>query len=112
MLNVLAEVTDVSLLTDPNTPQGMAYQWLLNDDPLQVNPCSYETILQRYALATFSFSTTESSLWDEDSGWLSGQLECSWFNVTCAGGDQVTQLFLGKYYGWMQLLFGTEESAR
>jgi hypothetical protein len=97
MLNFLEEVTDVSLLTDPSTPQGMAYRWLLDDDPLQVNPCLYETLLQRYALATFIFSTTETSPWDEDNGWLSAQFECNWFNVTCAGGDLVTEIFLGKY---------------
>jgi hypothetical protein len=101
MRNALVEVTAESLLTNPSTPQGMAYLWLLDDDPLQVNPCSYETLLQRYALATFSFSTTESSPWVEANGWLSGQFECDWFGVTCAGGDLVTQISLGKYHGWM-----------
>jgi hypothetical protein len=107
----LIEVTDESILTDPNTPQGMAFRWLLDDDPLQVNPCTYETLLQRYALATFIFSTTESSPWDEDTDWLSGEFECNWFNVTCAGGELVTRIFLGKYYGWMESLFGTELSS-
>ena len=99
LLNSLAEVTNVPLLTNPFTPQGTAYLWLLDDDPSQVDPCSYETLLQRYALATFIFSTTESSPWDEATGWLSGEFECNWFNVTCAGGDLVTQIFLGKYNG-------------
>jgi hypothetical protein len=103
MLNVLVNVTDETLLTDPSTPQGMAFAWLLNDDPLQVDPCTYVTILQRYALATFSYSTGSDS-WNQAIGWLSGQFECDWLGITCIGGDLVTQLLLCKYNGWMELL--------
>jgi hypothetical protein len=43
----------VPILSDPTTtPQGVAYRWLRNDDPLPNGPCTYATVEQRYALAT------------------------------------------------------------
>ena len=92
LLDLLSEVTDPSLLLDMSTPQGMAYFFLLDEVPSYV--CS-PTIVQRYSLSVFYFST-EGSRWTEDSGWLSRRQECEWFGVECNINGLVTSLNLGK----------------
>jgi hypothetical protein len=93
---ILVEVTDGGLLADPVTPQGMAFRWLRDDDPLQIDPCTYATVEQRYALATLYYSASGDT-WGTNTGWLSGAAECTWFGVTC-GGTEVTSLILGTFF--------------
>lgn len=93
LLEQLSQITSESLLTNPSTPQGQAYTFMVND-PLQPNVCSYPTLNQRYALATFYFSTNGAS-WVNDSGWLSAVGECNWSGVTCDGSGFVTEIGLG-----------------
>lgn len=93
MVDTLSTVTDSDTLTNLSTPQGMAYQWLLDTDPAQVDPCTYPTVQQRYALATMYYSTNGDD-WAETSGWLTGANECMWFGISC-GSDQVTDIALG-----------------
>ena len=92
----LSTITDPSLLRDTSTPQGQAFQWLLSEDPAQVNPCEYPSLDQRYGLATLYYSTSAQADWTTSTGWLSGTDECTWFNVACGNG-MVTGLDLGKY---------------
>ena len=92
---ILVEVTDGPILTNPATPQGMAYRWILNDDPLQIDPCTYPTVLQRYALASLYFATNGEA-WVDNTGWLGGAGECTWFGIMCAG-DDVISIDLGKF---------------
>jgi hypothetical protein len=92
---ILVEITEGPILTNPATAQGMAYRWLLNDDPAAVDPCTYITLTQRYALATIYFSTV-GDLWGTTTGWLEGINECMWFGVTCGDMDLVTELRLSK----------------
>ena len=94
LLELLSEVTDPSLLLDMSTPQGMAYFFLLDEVPSYI--CS-PTVVQRYSLSVFYFST-EGSRWTEDSGWLSRRQECEWFGVECNSNGLVTSLSLGKYH--------------
>lgn len=80
LLNLLSEVTDVELLEDPNTPQGEAFQFMVDDT---FDPCTYPTIEQRYGLSVLYYAT-EGDDWDENEGWVQdGVPECEWFNVTC-----------------------------
>ena len=95
MVDTLSSVTDSATLTNPSTPQGMAYQWLLDTDPAQIDPCTYPTVEQRYALTTMYYSTNGDD-WTETSGWLTGANECMWFGVSC-GSDQVTDIALGMF---------------
>jgi hypothetical protein len=83
MLNALSNVTDRTVLEDAPTPQAMAANWLVSEDPANVDPCSYETLHQRYALVILFFATGGSS-WTVNSGWLSAYNECDWSNVECA----------------------------
>jgi hypothetical protein len=95
MEDILVEITDGPILSDPSTPQGMALRWLLDDDPLQIDPCTYATVEQRYALATFYYSTAGDS-WIDNEAWLTGAAECDWFGVECSA-DAVTSIVLGMF---------------
>jgi hypothetical protein len=94
---ILVQVTEGAMLANPATAQGMAYRWLLNDDPAAVDPCTYPTLTQRYALATLYFSTFGDS-WFTKVGWLAGDAECLWFGVTCGDDNMAIALRLSEYF--------------
>lgn len=96
LLNILSAVTDAALLQDPDTPQGEAFQFMVDDT---IDVCTYPTLEQRYGLSVFYFST-EGDDWLENEGWVqSGVNECEWFNVTCGGPDSeiVVAIQLGRF---------------
>lgn len=103
LLSVLGEVTDSSLLLDPSTPQGMAFDFMVNDDPL--HPCDSPTLEQRYGLLTLYYSTSGST-WTDKTGWLSGQGECEWFGIQCNDEERVTRVTLGMWKDIFSLLYG------
>ena len=90
----LEEVTESSILEDPTTPQGMAYKWIVETDPAQIDPCSYATVEQRYALATFYYSTNGDD-WTNSNAWLSGTNECSWVGIKCDADGLVDEIGVG-----------------
>ena len=63
LIDTLSQVTDdKGVFLDPKTPQGKAYQWLLEYDDLQliaeeVTPYLIQRIQQRYVLAALYFAT-------------------------------------------------------
>lgn len=59
-----------------NSPQSLAYEFILNDPSLSTYPDW--RIKQRFALATF-FHATGGHQWIKKDGWLTNQHECSWF---------------------------------
>jgi hypothetical protein len=67
------------LIDDPTTPQYSAYQWLLNDDPanLDLDSLTDETLTQRYISALLYFSMDGDS-WNTDCGFLQGTSVCEW----------------------------------
>ena len=87
----LQKVTDASILNDESTPQGKAYVWMLEGDEAEIDPCNYPTVEQRFALATFFYSTDGSS-WENSDGWLTGSNECSWAGISCNGNGAVNEL--------------------
>jgi Leucine rich repeat len=91
LIEQLSNVTNLDALLDDSTPQGRAKLWLQEDDPANVDPCTYETLLQRYALATMYFST-DGDGWTDNKGWLSGENECTWSNVECIMVDNAGQV--------------------
>ena len=76
---------DVSLVQDPTTPQGAAFDWLLNTD-VETDPCDTLQITQRYALAVL-YESTGGIDWAVDDGWLSASPVCDWFEVDCADNE-------------------------
>ena len=79
-----------------DSPQNKAYNWLSRNSNL--NSYSDAVKLQRYALATFYFSTGGDRSWGTSArtGWLSDTPECEWgstANNICTG-DVYTSLTL------------------
>lgn len=91
----LADISldDGAALFDQSTPQFQAVQWLANDTNLD-NYIDKQKI-QRYALATFYFST-QGANWEKNDLWLSDSSECQWFEVDCTSQDEVTRLDLSS----------------
>ena len=89
ILTILSSITDADIINDPSTPQGQAFEWIVEKDPLAVNPCTYPTIAQRYGLATFYYSTVGTD-WLKNDDWLGGLEECKWLGVTCGGQSKTT----------------------
>jgi hypothetical protein len=94
LIDALLEVTDAEILISSETPQGKAGTWLLISDPASVDPCTYPTLLQRYALATLYFAT-EGDDWIDNTEWLLGEHECNWEKVSCDESLETTELMLG-----------------
>jgi hypothetical protein len=99
LLMILSRVTEEDILQDPTTPQGMAFDYLLNDDPYLRNPCGKTTIQQRYGLTTLYFAT-EGESWTNKEGWLDEEQECAWFGVECDDNMRAQKLELGKSSQW------------
>jgi hypothetical protein len=67
---------------DPESGEARAMQWLVNEDPLQLDPLQpddKEQINQRYALATFYYASDTTA---DQTNWLNED-ECTWFGVSC-----------------------------
>ena len=79
-------------LNQTGSPQNQAFDWMLGDPGLV--GYSGNRILQRYALATFYYSTSGDS-WGQNNLWLSSQDECTWFSRSasfsvCESDEYVT----------------------
>ena len=87
----LERVTAASILDNFDTPQGKAFAWLLGRDMAQIDPCNDAIVEQRYALATFFYSTNGSK-WRNKDGWITDVDECSWNGIKCNGNGLVQEL--------------------
>lgn len=83
-----------STLLNIATPQGQAFDWLVNNE--EANPDLSDTedsrIVRRYALATFYYSTIGEQ-WKTNTGWLSDMHECDWFATAFATCDRDRSVF-------------------
>lgn len=96
IFDLLEPITPAETLNDLSTPQGMAFDYLVNDDPGLEDPCASTTIEQRYGLTTLYYST-QGDGWTDSTGWLGEGQECSWFGIECEDGSvAATQLLLRK----------------
>jgi hypothetical protein len=98
IFDLLVPITSASLLNDPSTPQGMAFDYLANNDRHLDDPCSSNTIQQRYGLTTLYYAT-QGAGWVTTQGWLGADQECNWFGVECVADPTiVSKLVLCKLY--------------
>jgi hypothetical protein len=68
----------------PGTPQYKALNWLAGN--INLDTFSDERKIQRYALATFYYSTSGQD-WDPVGNWLVDENECMWdSSMDCVGG--------------------------
>ena len=75
---------------DGNSPQSMALEWIINQDPAQLDPNNVY-LPQRYALAVLYYSTGGPTSWSETNHWMSGKGYCLWHGVECLGEDDYIQ---------------------
>jgi hypothetical protein len=91
---MLQPYTNSTQLLDPKTPQGQAYAWMnISDGNLDL--CNYSTLLQRYAMITFYFSTGGPG-WALSTDWLTPIHECSWTLVVCDSQKALTEIDMCK----------------
>jgi len=110
------EGIDTSGLSNGNTAQGKAMNWIYSQNDLATMDRSQ--ILQRYALATFYYSTYQVQTlytpsppkWTSSILWLSAVNECEWEGVQCTDRLKVNGISLennsltGKVPGDLVLL--------
>ncbi|CAB9515264.1 Leucine Rich Repeat [Seminavis robusta] len=89
IFNLLPNFTRESIQSDSNSPQALAYQWLLDDNDAGETLLSEDRILQRFALATLFYATRGPTEWLQSNHWLNhSRHECDWFQ----NKDQYTVL--------------------
>ena len=112
----MKDVTNVEALRTEGTPQNLAQNWLINDDPYYACPQD-PTIVNRFVMAVFYYSL-DGDDWDECSAptdfedpaavaeakancpgtpWLMGELECSWTFLTCNSKNETEGIDMGAY---------------
>jgi Leucine-rich repeat (LRR) protein len=69
-------------LATPDTPQNVAYTWLMASPSAETLPD--ERLVQRYALATIYYST-EGAAWNIQGSWLTEADECFWYTSEDGG---------------------------
>lgn len=81
LYSLLPDYTLRRIDTDPNSPQAIAFEWLVNDT--EINDYSILTpqrIIQRFSLVTF-YLASGGDQWNNNAGWLNHTLhECYWYN--------------------------------
>ena len=78
----------VDLLPTGSLPEERALQWLINDDPMQLNVSDVgdeSRLLQRYSLLTLCFQGDAGSAWTVSTKWLKAG-ECNWAGIDCKSG--------------------------
>ena len=101
---------------EPDTPQDCAANWIATQDPMRLS-ITLSTLIQRFVLALFYLHTIipGQSLWNdcnppidgqEDDGciqntnetrWLTGTDECSWFGISCDDNGAIIQIVIGEH---------------
>lgn len=115
ILTELLSVSDSSSLTNPETSEFKAREWLDNADPAIICAGNKERIVQRYRIAFLYFELggsswtrckaeqdiTDSDEEDECPGkrFLDGANECEWGGMSCGDAySNATAEWLGAYY--------------
>jgi len=100
--DILARVTDSSILKNPNSPQYEARKWLLFSDETTLSSSGDDeaTIIQRYVLACFYFATGGKDKWTDSSSshWMAGN-ECGgdepWSGLSCTSKGEIRAIVFG-----------------
>ncbi|CAB9520176.1 LRR receptor-like serine threonine-protein kinase At4g08850-like [Seminavis robusta] len=95
--SVLVGVSTPERLQNETSPANQAFQWLLEEDPAQLEPDDVE-VPARFALATMHFGT-QNEAWTRNGHWMSEASVCHWYGVECEG-SMVTHLNLTNNHIW------------
>ena len=117
ILFTLVDISSPALLSDPTTPQGRAFRWLVDEDVFYVCPSDNTCdVVQRFVLAVIYYSTNGEA-WFQCSGnraasddcgsdfpfdqgqsrFLSPISECNWAGIRCSEDLCVTDIEFGKF---------------
>ncbi|CAB9503659.1 Leucine rich repeat N-terminal domain [Seminavis robusta] len=69
--------------SDLSSPESLALQWLVLEDPLQLDATNEDhkfQITQRYALVSLWYNSDFT--WANETNWLNGD-ECTWHGISC-----------------------------
>eukprot|EP00978_Attheya_sp_CCMP212_P024644 scaffold77764_cov48-Attheya_sp.AAC.2 len=104
VMNAVSNITSMELFLDQSSPQYKAAKYMADEDPNGIRPVNDSRFLQRYALATFFFSTNGES-WKRCnpgnlcpgtfSTWLSDSDECDWMGIFCNDDKFLIQINIG-----------------
>ena len=121
---VLESIVPYDDLYDIKTSYHKAMKWIINEDPLRLQPDAPH-LLQRYFLVVLYYATTQDQLWEfcnppnpnssnqEDDAcfmkvqnskvhpavrYLTGYHECEWFGIHCDEFNQINYIDLGKFH--------------
>mmetsp|Transcript_61112 Transcript_61112/g.180766 ORF Transcript_61112/g.180766 Transcript_61112/m.180766 type:complete len:612 (-) Transcript_61112:13-1848(-) len=102
-------------LNYPHSPSHRTYQWIVEEDPMQLSPEASNTaatsiLLERYAMASLYVSTgglesgmeqalfrpTEGKGWVHRENYLSGLSVCDWYGAECDLDGRVIGLHLAE----------------
>lgn len=100
-VNVVTRITEESITpkdvfssnADTSSPQQLALNWLVYDDPAYLG-YDHPALLDRYVLAVFYFSSSNSQKADHQGGWavstnwMTGEGICNWHGVECVPREQ------------------------
>jgi len=97
-IETLPDYTKTSLLNS-NSPQAKAIEWMSAYDDIESYDLTRQT--QRFALVSFFYSITRTTLSHEVLTWLGGTNECVWYDSICVD-DVYTALSLesGQEFGF------------
>lgn len=100
------KIYDISgeVLSDPDSPQKAAYDWLKDEDlsDVDLEDLSERDLMQRYVATVLYFSTNGSN-WDNSYGFLGEGDVCTWQDektkrgITCDSTGAIVDLTISKY---------------
>jgi hypothetical protein len=106
VMNAVSNITSTETFMDQSSPQYKAAKFMSEEDPSGIRPVTDPRFLQRYALATFFFSTN-GDIWKRCnpgnlcpgslSRWLSDSDECTWMGLFCNEDKFAIQIKIGTY---------------
>ena len=80
---------DSSVFDDPESPQNLAIDWLVNTDEFSVDLDKTQRVSIRYSLAVLYFATGGNSKWKNSLNFLSDSHECDW-NIPATETDDLS----------------------
>lgn len=97
LLLLLQDFVDKETLLDASTPQGRAYEFMVNTGSDSDSNCVGRTsAVQTFGLSVF-FDVTNGTEWKNSTGWMQSSDSCSWRGVVCDDTGAVAELKLGMY---------------